>query len=96
MAPNASSSWPGHPELADDEDVERRLERARHLEGHRDPTARQGEHERVGSPRVRAEPGGEEPPGMTTIAETALVAHTASFAVTALGHESAARPPVPK
>ena len=47
IAPNASSSWCGHAELADEQYVERRTERRVHLVGHRDAAARKPEDYQV-------------------------------------------------
>ena len=44
MAPMPSSGWNGTPQLADDDDVERRAEGAGDLEGDRYPAPRQAKY----------------------------------------------------
>src|SRR5205823_6799418 len=55
-------------ELADDQDVERRPQRLRHLVRHRDPAARETEDERRRGPQAR-EPLGQPPACLTPVAE---------------------------
>ncbi len=70
MAPIASSSWPGHSQLADDEDIERRLECPGHFKGHRHAATRQGQHQHVRAAGVLDQPRGESSAGLGTISES--------------------------
>jgi hypothetical protein len=58
----------GNPQLANDEDVERHVERDRHLERHRHPAARQAEDEHVRPAGVRGQFGGQLPAGVDSVA----------------------------
>ena len=49
----------GNAELANDEDVEGRIERSRHLERHRHATTGQREHKDIGSIGVMLQPAGQ-------------------------------------
>jgi hypothetical protein len=60
---------PGDAELAHEEDVERRGQRTRDLEGDRHPAARQRQHDDVVAPRVLAQALREQPARLDAIPE---------------------------
>ena len=60
---------PGDAQLAYDEDVQRRPQRARHFRGDGHAATRQREHQHVRALGVRAELSGEETTGFTAIAK---------------------------
>ena len=69
IAPSASSSWPGTPELADEEDVQRGAQGTGDLERDRHAAARQAKHDHVLTSRVLAQPLRQEPAGLGPVAE---------------------------
>src|SRR5919198_3341439 len=62
----------GKPELADDEDVERHLELACDLEGDRDASAREREHDHVLAASVLRQGGRQLASGLGSVAEACL------------------------
>jgi hypothetical protein len=61
---------PGHAELAHEEDVERRVERARHLSGDGHAAAGQGEHQRIAASRVLAQRVRQHPARVGAVGKT--------------------------
>src|SRR5205807_7630471 len=73
--PHRQLRLPGEAELADEEDVERGAERARHLSRDREPATRQRQDDHVVAAHVVAEPLAEQSARFGPIAEAHAVAH---------------------